>query len=54
MTNYVNQLSEEQEREIIESAPKGTWALLLAYSALVLIAWAALYFGRFLAAGPIN
>jgi len=54
VTNYVNQLSEEQEREIIESAPKGTWALLLAYSALVLIGWAALYFGRFLAAGPIN
>ncbi len=50
----MNELSEEQEREIIESAPKGTWALLLAYSALVLIGWAALYFGRFLAAGPIN
>jgi hypothetical protein len=50
----VNELSEEQEREIIESAPKGTWALLLAYSVLVLIVWAAFYFGRFLPAGPVN
>ncbi len=50
----MNELSEEQEREIIESAPKGTLALLLAYSALVLIAWAAFYFGRFLPAGPLS
>ena len=50
----MNQLNEEQEREIMESAPKGTWALLLAYSVIVFIAWAAMYFGRFLPAGPIN
>ncbi len=47
-------LSPEQEREILESPPKGTFFIILIFGVIMTVAWAALYFGRFLANGPVN
>ena len=35
-------------------APKGTFAVMLIVAALLFAGWALLYFGRFLAAGPVR
>ncbi|MFZ0255823.1 MAG: hypothetical protein WAN46_09280 [Gammaproteobacteria bacterium] len=50
----MKQLSEEERRRILESSPKGTWALLLLFAALLTMGWAILYFGVFLAHGPVS
>jgi hypothetical protein len=47
-------LSEEEQRQIIESPPRGTFALIVVYGLIMGAAWLALYFGRFLAHGPVN
>ena len=47
-------LSDEEQRKILESPPKGTFAVMLLYGAVMGAAWAALYFGRFLAHGPVS
>nr|MBS0020602.1 hypothetical protein [Gammaproteobacteria bacterium] len=47
-------LSEQERRRILESPPRGTWALLLLFAALLTTGWAILYFGVFLAHGPVS
>jgi hypothetical protein len=47
-------LSAEEERKILESPPRGTFALMVVYGAVMIVAWLALYVGRFLAHGPVN
>jgi hypothetical protein len=47
-------LSEEEQRRILESPPKGTFAIIMVYAAIMGAAWVALYFGRFLAHGPVT
>jgi hypothetical protein len=43
---------EEQAR--VAEAPRGTYALMLIVAVLLFAGWALLYFGRFLAAGPVR
>ncbi len=50
----MSELGADERDEILKSAPRGTWALLLLMAALLLAGWLALYFGRFLAQGPVN
>jgi len=50
----VSNLSPEEERAILESPPKGTFAVIVFYALIFGAAWLALYFGRFLAHGPVN
>jgi len=44
----------EEEKAILNSSPKGTYALLMAYGAMLLVAWLLLYFGRYMALGPAS
>lgn len=46
-------LSPEEEKEILNASPKGTWALVLVVTAAMVIAWIAM-FGLFLSHGPVN
>ncbi len=48
------QLTEEQEKEILAMAPKGTWALLLIFGAISTLAWLYFFFGLFMSHGPVN
>ena len=50
----MNQLSEEERKKILESAPVGTWALMLMVGGSMVIAWLFLYYGVFLPRGIIN
>ncbi len=47
-------LSEEEQKKILHSPPIGTLAVMVVYGAIMAAAWLALYFGRFLAHGPVN
>lgn len=47
-------LTEEEEKQILESPPKGTWAMLLVYGILFTAAWLYMWFGVFVAHGPVN
>ncbi len=47
-------LSEEERKQILESSPKGTWALMLMVGAAMTIGWLFLYFGVFLPRGIVN
>ncbi len=50
----MNQLTPEEEKEALHSAPKGTLALLLVFAALFFGAWLLMYFGLFLRHGPVH
>lgn len=47
-------LSEEEERRILESPPKGTLAVLLVYAMVFMAGWLFLFFVRFLGHGIVN
>ena len=47
-------ISDEERKQILESSPVGTWALMLIVGAAMVIAWLFLYFGVFLPRGGIN
>jgi hypothetical protein len=50
----MSDLSPEEERRILESPPKGTFAVIVIYIAIFMAAWLFLYFGRFLAHGGVS
>lgn len=50
----MSQVSPEEEKRILESAPRGTWALMLVLAAGLTAGWLAMYFLRFLSHGPVN
>ncbi len=50
----MNQLTEEERKKILESAPVGTWTLMLIVAGSMVIGWLFLYFGVFLPRGIIN
>ncbi len=50
----MKQLSEEEQKEIIESSPVGTWVLMLTVGISMVIGWLFLYYGVFLPRGMIN
>jgi hypothetical protein len=49
----MDRLTAEEER-LLADAPRGTYALMLIVAALLFVGWAVLYFGRFLANGPVR
>lgn len=50
----MDELSEEQKRRIMETPPRGTWAILLIFGVLFLAAWLLMYFGVFMPRGPVT
>ena len=50
----MSQLTPEEEEKILHSSPKGTYALMLLLALAMAAGWALLFFGRFLAHGPIS
>jgi hypothetical protein len=50
----MNQLTEEERQRILESPPRGTFALMAAVIGSMVIAWLFLYFGVFIPRGGIN
>ncbi len=50
----MKKLSPEEEQKILDGPHKGTFALLLAYGAVILVAWFFLYFARYMALGPAS
>ena len=50
----MEELSEDEQKRIMRTLPKGTFALMLVYGLIMALAWVALYFGRFLAHGPVS
>jgi hypothetical protein len=47
-------LDEEERKKILESAPIGTWVLMLTVGISMVIGWLFLYYGVFLPRGVIN
>lgn len=50
----MSQLTPEEEKQAVEGAPKGTFALMVLLAAVFAVGWSLLYFGRFLVHGPVN
>ncbi len=50
----MSELSEEEQRRIMESPPKGTFAIISIYAGVFTVAWLFLYFVRFMGHGPVN
>ena len=50
----MNQLTPEEEQKLLESSPKGTFAVLLVFAALMAAGWAFMFFYMFLEHGPVN
>lgn len=50
----MNQRNEEERKKILESAPIGTWVLMLTVGISMVIGWLFLYYGVFLPRGIIN
>lgn len=47
-------LSEEEQRQILASPPRGTWAVILVIGVGMLLAWLYFFFGLFMSHGPVN
>ena len=50
----VSELTEEEQRRILESPPKGTWVIILIIGLALLAAWLYFFFGVFFSHGPVN
>ena len=50
----MSQLTPEEEQKIINSPPKGTFALMLLVGVLMFAGWAYMFFGMFLEHGPVR
>jgi len=50
----MSQLTPEEEKKILDSPPKGTFALMLLVGALIFAGWAYMFFYMFLEHGPVN
>lgn len=49
----MSQLTPEEEKQILNASPRGTWALILMVTAAMVIGWIGM-FGLFLSHGPVN
>jgi hypothetical protein len=47
-------LTDEERRQILESPPRGTWAVILVIGLGMLVAWLYFFFGLFMSHGPVN
>jgi hypothetical protein len=50
----MSQLTPEEEQKILNSAPVGTFALMLLLGVLMLAGWAYMFLFMFLEHGPVN
>jgi hypothetical protein len=50
----MSDLSEEQQRQILEAPPRGTWAIILVIGIAMLLAWLYFFFGLFVSHGPVS
>lgn len=50
----MKQLTPEEEQKILNSAPVGTFALMLLVGALIFAGWAYMFFYLFLDHGPVS
>jgi len=50
----MNKVTSEEEEKILQGAPKGTYALLVAFAAIFMGGWLYMFFYMFLAHGPVN
>jgi hypothetical protein len=50
----MTELSEEEQKRIMEAPPRGTLAIFVIFGGLFTVAWLALYFVRFLGHGPVS
>lgn len=50
----MSQLTPEEEEEILKSAPRGTFALMLLLGVLLLTGWAYMFFAMFVEHGPVS
>lgn len=50
----MSQLTPEEKKEAMHSAPRGTFALLFLFAGLMMAGWAFMFFYMFLQHGPVN
>ncbi len=50
----MTEISDQERKKILESAPVGTWALMLIVGVGMVLAWLFLYYGVFIPRGIIN
>lgn len=49
----MTELSEEEQRRILEAPPRGTWAVILVIGIAMLLGWLYFFFGLFFSHGPV-
>ena len=47
----MNQLTDEEKKKILESPPRGTWAILAIYAVLFVVGWLYFWFGLYIPRG---
>ena len=47
-------LSEDEQRRILEAPPKGTWAVILVIGIAMLLSWLYFFIGLFMSHGPVS
>lgn len=50
----MEELSEEEQKKILESSPKGTWVIMFIYGIVFTLGFLYFWFGLFVARGPVN
>lgn len=50
----MSQLTEEEQRRILEGPPRGTWAVILVIGIAMLLSWLYFFFGLFMSHGPVR
>jgi hypothetical protein len=50
----MNELSEEEQRQILEAPPRGTYAVIIVIGLAMLLGWLYFFFGLFMSHGPVN
>jgi hypothetical protein len=51
--DLMNELSEDEQRRILEAPPRGTWAVILVIGVAMLLSWLYFFFGLFMSHGPV-
>ena len=49
----MSEMSDEEQRRILEAPPRGTWALILAIGLAMLVGLLYFFFGLFMSHGPV-
>jgi hypothetical protein len=50
----MTELSDEEQRRILEAPPRGTYAVILVIGIGMLLAWLYFFFGLFMSHGPVS